>query len=64
MGVEAMTMGRDRVISVTLSEAEWQLFVTRHPQPVSWLQERIKDEVNRLVVEQTLGTGSDKRAEC
>jgi hypothetical protein len=64
MGVEAMTMGRDRVISVTLSEAEWQLFVARHPQPVSWLQERIKDEVNRLVVEQTLGTGSDKRAEC
>ena len=36
---------RDRVISITLSEAEWQAFVARHPQPVHWLRDRIRDEV-------------------
>jgi hypothetical protein len=36
---------RDRVISISLSEAEWQAFVARHPQPVSWLRERIRAEV-------------------
>jgi hypothetical protein len=40
-----MTLERDRVISITLSEAEWQAFVARHPQPVTWLRERIRDEV-------------------
>jgi len=28
-----------------LSENEWQAFVARQPQPVSWLRERIRDEV-------------------
>jgi hypothetical protein len=32
---------RDRVISITLTEAEWQAFVAAQPQPVSWLRERI-----------------------
>ena len=36
---------RERVISITLSEAEWQAFVARHPQPVHWLKDRIRDEV-------------------
>jgi hypothetical protein len=36
---------RDRVISITLSEAEWQAFVARQPQPVTWLRDRIRDEV-------------------
>jgi hypothetical protein len=40
-----MTAERDRVISVVLTEAEWQAFVARHPQPVLWLRERIRDEV-------------------
>jgi hypothetical protein len=40
-----MTNERDRVISITLSESEWQAFVARHPQPVAWLRERIRDEV-------------------
>ena len=40
-----MTIERDRVISITLSEAEWRAFVTRHPQPVDWLRERIRTEV-------------------
>ena len=36
---------RERVISITLSEAEWHAFVARHPQPVQWIRERIHDEV-------------------
>jgi hypothetical protein len=35
---------RDRVISITLSETEWQAFIARQPQPVQWLRERIRDE--------------------
>jgi hypothetical protein len=40
-----MSNERERVISITLSEAEWQAFVARQPQPVSWLRDRIRDEV-------------------
>ena len=40
MGIE-----RERVISIVLTEAEWQAFTSRHPQPVIWLRDRIRDEV-------------------
>jgi hypothetical protein len=40
-----MSSERDRVISITLTEAEWQAFVARQPQPVSWLRDKIRDEV-------------------
>jgi hypothetical protein len=43
-----MTSERERVISVTLSESEWQAFVARQPRPVDWLRERIRDEVGVL----------------
>lgn len=36
MGIE-----RDRVISITLTEAEYRAFVAAQPQPVNWLRERI-----------------------
>ena len=36
---------RERVISVTLNESEWQAFVRLHPQPVSWLRERIQESI-------------------
>lgn len=36
---------RERVISIVLTEAEWKEFIARHPQPVVWLRERIRDEV-------------------
>jgi hypothetical protein len=39
-----MSNERDRVISVTLSEAEWQAFIARQPQPVLWLREQIRAE--------------------
>jgi hypothetical protein len=40
-----MSPERERVISIVLTEAEWQAFISRHPQPVHWLRERIRDEV-------------------
>jgi len=42
-----METSRERVISVSLNEAEWQAFVRLHPQPVLWLRERIQESVNR-----------------
>lgn len=40
-----METSRDRVISVTLNEHEWQAFLQKHPQPVSWLRERIHESI-------------------
>jgi hypothetical protein len=40
-----MSNDRERVISITLTESEWQAFVARQPQPVTWLRDRIRDEV-------------------
>jgi hypothetical protein len=40
-----MNSERDRVISISLSEAEWQAFVARHPQPVNWIREQIRIQV-------------------
>lgn len=52
-----MNQERDRVISITLSEAEWQAFVARHPQPVHWLRELIRDELTKATK-----AGADARA--
>jgi hypothetical protein len=41
----AMSTERDRVISITLSEAEWQAFIARQPRPVDWLREQIRSQV-------------------
>jgi len=40
-----MNIERERVISISLSEAEWQAFTARQPKPVDWLRARILDEV-------------------
>ena len=37
-----MSNERDRVISITLSEAEWRAFIARQPQPVEWIREQIR----------------------
>ena len=42
-----MSNERERVISVTLSESEWQVFIARQPQPVLWLREQIRAEASR-----------------
>jgi hypothetical protein len=36
---------RERVISIVLNEQEWQAFVRQHPQPVTWLRERIQETI-------------------
>ena len=43
-----MSVERDRVISISLSEEEWRAFVARQPQPVDWLRAQIRSEVERL----------------
>jgi hypothetical protein len=40
-----METSRERVISITLNEQEWQKFVLLHPQPVNWLRERIQESI-------------------
>jgi hypothetical protein len=34
-----------RVISISMTEQEWQAFVRIHPQPVLWLRERIQESI-------------------
>jgi hypothetical protein len=36
---------RERVISIVLNERDWQAFVRQHPQPVTWLRERIQETI-------------------
>ena len=36
---------RERVISVSLNETEFQAFIQLHPQPVTWLRERIQESL-------------------
>ena len=40
-----MNIDRERVISISLTEAEWQAFIARRPKPVDWLRALILDEV-------------------
>ena len=40
-----MDNSRERVISIVLNEHEWQAFVSLHPQPVTWLRERIQESI-------------------
>jgi hypothetical protein len=42
---DELSSERDRVISITLTETEWRAFVARHPQPVDWLREQIREEL-------------------
>lgn len=44
---------RDRVISISLSEAEWQALIARHPQPVVWLREQIREDVRTPAMDAT-----------
>ena len=42
---------RDRVICITLTEAEYRAFVAAQPQPVLWLRERILEATRALGTE-------------
>jgi hypothetical protein len=50
-----MSTDRDRVISISLTEAEWQAFIALQPKPVDWIRARILDELqaNTAVPERT-----------
>ncbi len=41
-----MSKDRDRVVCVPLSQAEWEAFTLRHPEPVDWLREQILSELD------------------
>ena len=53
-----MSNERDRVISITLSEAEWQAFIARQPQPVQWIREQIRAEAGAASPEQQTQTAA------
>lgn len=43
-----MDNSRERVISISLNESEWQKFVSLHPQPVNWIRERIQESLTSV----------------
>ncbi len=53
-----MSNERERVISITLSEAEWQAFVVRQPQPVLWIREQIRAEAGASAPQQRAQTAA------
>jgi hypothetical protein len=57
-----MTTERDRVLSVTLTEAEWRAFVARHPHPVRWLREQILSQLKTTPQPPDTRESADQRA--
>jgi hypothetical protein len=53
-----MSNERDRVISITLSEAEWRAFIARQPQPVEWIREQIRAEAGATASQQQTQTAA------
>jgi hypothetical protein len=53
-----MSTDRDRVISISLTEAEWQAFIARQPKPVDWIRARILDELQATAVPERVGKDS------
>ena len=43
--------GINRVISVTLDDAEWRAFLAVQPQPVAWLKQQIREQLQAARVE-------------
>ena len=41
-----MATSREHVISIVLSDEDWQAFVRVQPEPVEWLRERIRETVS------------------
>ena len=52
-----MDTSRERVISISLNEQEWQEFVRLHPQPVNWLRERIQESIGGAPTAPSSATG-------
>jgi hypothetical protein len=45
-----MESSRERVISVVLTEQEWQAFVRVQPQPVAFLRAKIQESIARAPI--------------
>jgi len=56
-----MTTERDRVISITLTEAEWRAFTARHPRPVDWLREQIRVQLQEAGIAELQDGASEAR---
>ena len=56
--LERMSNERERVISIVLSEAEWQAFIARQPQPVHWIRERIREQLSEPTREESKGAAA------
>ena len=58
-----MDNSRERVISISLNEADWQAFISLHPQPVTWLRERIQESIvdPKAVISAPPATGAANR---
>ena len=51
-----MTTDRERVISVSLTEAEWQALVERHPEPHHWLREQVLSQIDLPAGQESVAT--------
>ena len=48
-----MTTSREHVISIVLSDEDWQAFVRVQPEPVEWLRERIRETVSGTAISES-----------
>ena len=55
-----MSTERDRVISITLTDAEYRAFVARQPKPVDWLRARILRELEAAAAGEPLPPTADQ----
>ncbi|HEY2934712.1 MAG TPA: hypothetical protein VGK99_23510 [Acidobacteriota bacterium] len=40
-----MEKDNQRIITITLSESDWRAFLNIQPQPVAWLKEKIREQL-------------------
>ena len=55
-----MTTSREHVISIVLSDEDWQAFIRVQPEPVEWLRERIKETVSGAISESFVPSLADE----
>ncbi|HVC20115.1 MAG TPA: hypothetical protein VNE16_08565 [Vicinamibacterales bacterium] len=53
-------MVMERVICVPLNDAEWQAFLAVQPQPVAWLQQQIRQQVQAAAASEQAKTAQPR----
>jgi hypothetical protein len=48
-----MSTSREHVISIVLSDEDWQAFVRVQPEPVEWIRERIREMVSGSAISES-----------